>query len=361
VSGSRNGRSSRISVTDSSGGIPLADLIASTPGPHSSSACAGGNAALGENTPLARRRPRSTGAAGSPKPGITNDDVLIDGSKVAIRFHGEGDNTGTPATGRHARVTGIRRRFAEGVVQRPWRMILCSAPAPPRRRGKPERSEWGRLVSSMQQGGHVKTMRSQRSGFAGFRFPAEVITVAVPLVPAVQPLLPGTSRSCSPKRGVEIDHTSGYRWVRRFTPLFIAAARPCRHRPGDRWYRRDLREGRRPVALPPVCTGVSTKSGQVIDVYVSMRRNREAARRFFQRALAVAAQPVEVNHRPGPGLPLAEPLPAACHGTDHYPSNRGEADHGRLKARLRPMRGLKRERSLRTVAAGHAFIEPRPL
>jgi len=115
------------------------------------------------------------------------------------------------------------------------------------------------------------------------------------------------------------------------------------------------------VALPPVCTGVSTKSGQVIDVYVSMRRNREAARRFFQRALAVAAQPVEVNHRPGPGLPLAEPLPAACHGTDHYPSNRGEADHGRLKARLRPMRGLKRERSLRTVAAGHAFIEPRPL
>ena len=191
MSGSRNGRSSRISVTDSCGGIPLADLIASTPGPHSSSACAGGNAALGENTPLARRRPRSTGAAGSPTPGITNDDVLIDGSKVAIRFHGEGDNTGTPATGRHARVTGIRRRFAEGVVQRPWRMILCSAPAPPRRRGKPERSEWGRLVSSMQQGGHVKTMRSQRSGFAGFRFPAEVITVAVPLVPAVQPLLPG--------------------------------------------------------------------------------------------------------------------------------------------------------------------------
>lgn len=39
---------------------------------------------------------------------ITNDDVLIDDSKVAIRFHGEGDNTGTPATGRHARVTGIR-------------------------------------------------------------------------------------------------------------------------------------------------------------------------------------------------------------------------------------------------------------
>jgi transposase, IS6 family len=34
-----------------------------------------------------------------------------------------------------------------------------------------------------------------------------------------------------------------------------------------------------------------------------------------------------------------------------------EADHGRLKARLRPMRGLKAIRSLRTIAAGHAFVQ----
>jgi transposase, IS6 family len=38
-------------------------------------------------------------------------------------------------------------------------------------------------------------------------------------------------------------------------------------------------------------------------------------------------------------------------------SNRVEADHGRLKARPRPMRGLKSIRSLRTVAAGHAFVQ----
>ncbi len=34
-----------------------------------------------------------------------------------------------------------------------------------------------------------------------------------------------------------------------------------------------------------------------------------------------------------------------------------EADHGRLKARLGPMRGLKRLRSARTVSAGHAFVQ----
>ena len=32
-------------------------------------------------------------------------------------------------------------------------------------------------------------------------------------------------------------------------------------------------------------------------------------------------------------------------------------DHGRLKARLRPMRGIKTDRSLRIVAAGHAFVQ----
>ena len=32
-------------------------------------------------------------------------------------------------------------------------------------------------------------------------------------------------------------------------------------------------------------------------------------------------------------------------------------DHGRLKARLRPMRGVKRDRSLRIVAIGHAFVQ----
>ena len=36
---------------------------------------------------------------------------------------------------------------------------------------------------------------------------------------------------------------------------------------------------------------------------------------------------------------------------------RVEADHGRLKARLRPMRGLKRFRSARVLAAGHAFVQ----
>jgi transposase-like protein len=38
------------------------------------------------------------------------------------------------------------------------------------------------------------------------------------------------------ERGVQVDHVSICRWVQRFTPLLIDAARPCRHAPGDRWF-----------------------------------------------------------------------------------------------------------------------------
>jgi transposase, IS6 family len=38
------------------------------------------------------------------------------------------------------------------------------------------------------------------------------------------------------ERGIQVDHVSIFRWVQRFTPLLAEAARPCRHRVGDRWW-----------------------------------------------------------------------------------------------------------------------------
>jgi len=54
---------------------------------------------------------------------------------------------------------------------------------------------------------------------------------------------------------------------------------------------------------------------------------------------------------------LDELIPAARQVTQQYANNMIEADHGRLKSRLRPMRGLKRIASARTTAAGHAFVQ----
>ena len=57
-------------------------------------------------------------------------------------------------------------------------------------------------------------------------------------------------------------------------------------------------------------------------------------------------------------IPLSnELIPAALHDTTQYTNNRVEADHGRLKARLRPMRGLKQNRTASVAIRGHAFIQ----
>ncbi len=99
--------------------------------------------------------------------------------------------------------------------------------------------------------------------------------------------------------------------------------------------------------------------GQVIDVLLSTRRNAEAARAFFTRALAGAKLPVEVTTDRAPVYPrvLDALAPRARQVTEQYANNVIEADHGLLKARLRPMRGLKRLPSARTIAAGHAFVQ----
>ena len=95
-------------------------------------------------------------------------------------------------------------------------------------------------------------------------------------------------------------------------------------------------------------------------MFVSARRDAKAARRFFQRVIdTTKVAPVEVVTDRAATYPmvLEELLPAAWHRTDRYANNRVEADHGRLKARLRPMRGLKQDRSARVIIAGHALVQ----
>jgi transposase-like protein len=74
-------------------------------------------------------------------------------------------------------------------------------------------------------------MPRPRSGFAGFRFPPEVILVAVRWY-----LRYGLSyrdlEELLLERGIQVDHVTVFRWVQRFTPLLIDAARPCRVAPG---------------------------------------------------------------------------------------------------------------------------------
>ena len=123
-----------------------------------------------------------------------------------------------------------------------------------------------------------------------------------------------------------MDHVTVYRWVQRFTPEFIEAARLCRHAPGDRWFVDETYvkvSGRWAYLYRAI-----DQHGQVIDVLLSQRRDLAAARRFFTRALRAGTVPAEVTTDRAPAYPrvLDELVPSALHITEQYANNRVEAD-----------------------------------
>ena len=139
--------------------------------------------------------------------------------------------------------------------------------------------------------------------------------------------------------------------------MLIDAARPCRHAVGDRWF------------VDGTCVKVNgiwryayrafDRHGRVVDVFVSEHRGIALARAFVATSALARRIATEVIADRGAALANVTPdlIPAAFHDTGQYESNRCEAGHGRLKARLRPMRRLKTDRTASVVIRGHAFVQ----
>ena len=130
------------------------------------------------------------------------------------------------------------------------------------------------------------------------------------------------------ERGITVDHVTIYRWVQRFTPELIDAARPSRHVAGDRWFVDETypKLAGRWVYLYRAID----QHGQVIDVLASPKRDLAATRLGPERG----ATADRGDHRPGPELRVLDELvPEAWHVVEQYANNPIGADHGRLKAR----------------------------
>src|SRR5438128_1533326 len=131
------------------------------------------------------------------------------------------------------------------------------------------------------------------SAFKGFRFPPEIIVLAVRWYLRYALSFRDLEELLA-ERGIEVDHVTIYRWVRCFTPLLADAARPCRHSVGDRWC---VDETYVKVAgsWRYVFRAID-QFGQVIDVFLSSRRDGKSAQRFFERAIGrTRVSPVEVT------------------------------------------------------------------
>ena len=148
------------------------------------------------------------------------------------------------------------------------------------------------------------------SAFAGFRFPPEVTMLAVRWY-----LRFGLSyrdlEELLAERGIEVDHVTLFRWVQRFTPLLVDAARPCRHAVGARWFVDETY-----VKVAGIWCYVYRaidQHGQFIDVLVSQRRDHRSTV-VFRGGRGRARSPGRGRHRlrRGVGASWATCYPTRC-------------------------------------------------
>lgn len=153
------------------------------------------------------------------------------------------------------------------------------------------------------------------------------------------------------ERGVAVDHSTIYRWVQRYAPEIEKRLRwQWRGTFSDSW-RIDETYVKFRGKWAYLYRAVD-KHGKTIDFYLSATRNTAAAKRFLGKALNglkdwEKPRVINTDKAPTYAAALAE-LKAEGKGPDDtlhravkYLNNVIEADHGKLKQLIRPVRGFK--------------------
>ena len=217
------------------------------------------------------------------------------------------------------------------------------------------RDRQGRQVH--QCGGcHRRFTLLSATPFAGYRFPPDVIALAVRWYLRFR-LSSADVAELLAERGVRVDASTVFDWVREFAPLYEEAARPFRRAVVSSWSvdETDTKIAGQRAYVHRAIDG----QGQVVDVYVSTRRAATDAAVFFRRAIeATGTVPDEVTTDGAAAYPpaLAAALPPVAHEVGERMQQRIERDHQHLKGRLRPTRGFKTLTGAQVLCAGHAFL-----
>ncbi|MDE9463472.1 IS6 family transposase [Xenorhabdus bovienii] len=166
------------------------------------------------------------------------------------------------------------------------------------------------------------------------------------------------------ERGIEVDHSTLYRWVIRLTPLLGKAFRRHKRPVGRRW-RMDETDIKIKGQWKYLYRAVDT-AGQTIDFLLPAKRDAPAALRFFRKAIRHHGEPDVTLDKSG-----ANPTALATLNADRpkeetipirqskYLNNLVEQDHRNIKRRIRPMLGFKSFRRAQTILAGIELVSMR--
>ncbi len=151
------------------------------------------------------------------------------------------------------------------------------------------RDRQGRQVYQCR-GCHRRFTLLSATPFSGYRFPPDVIALAVRWYLRFRLSYADVAELLA-ERGVGVDASTISDWVREFTPRYEEATRPCRHAVGTTW---SVDETYATVAGKPAYVYRAIDGqGQVVDVYVSARRAAADAATFFRCAVEATGAPLD--------------------------------------------------------------------
>ena len=162
------------------------------------------------------------------------------------------------------------------------------------------------------------------------------------------------------ERRVFLDHTTIFRWVIRFTPLLVAAFRSKKKPVGGRWRMDETYikvNGKDRYLYRAV-----DKEGQTIDFLLTAHRDRNAARRFLEKAMKNCGKPSLINIDQSGANTAGIRDYNEAHSSDieirqcKYLNNIVEQDHRNIKRRIRPMLGFKSFWTARIALAGIELV-----
>jgi transposase, IS6 family len=197
------------------------------------------------------------------------------------------------------------------------------------------------------------------SAFAGYRWPAEVILMAVRWY--LSHPLSGTSVMVFlAERGIDVSKRTVLRWVQTFGPLLAADVRKHRRRPGHTWFVDEVFFFRDGGKEKQYLYRAIDEHDQVLDVLCRDHWDSASAEAFFRRTLTTSGvAPTTVlsdHHQPyiqavRAVFPEATHVRTGLHRAHGATTKPIERSHIATRDRLRSSRGLK------TVRTGQRFFE----
>jgi putative transposase len=196
--------------------------------------------------------------------------------------------------------------------------------------------------------------------FRYFKTSPEVIRLAVMLYVRF-PLSLRNVEDLLHERGIEVSHETVRFWWNRFGPLFAAEIRRKRvdrMRSGTHW-RWHLDEVFVKIngEMHYLWRAVDHE-GEVLESYVTRRRDRKAALKFIRKSMRRHGQPrvIVTDRLRSYGAAMKEMGNAKRQNTGRWLNNRAENSHLPFRRRERAMLRVRRMRSLQKFVAVHASV-----